>query len=135
MNDVARTEASEMEHAEARGVPVTVVSAVTEKGVVRGIGHFTRVEEIAAEVEKAVGVLVDGVQWSTAQYRIPSYFEGLAGMSGWNVPGGIYLFRWDAKTTDWRDPEHRFASTTPELLWRPRGWATGRASVPDRRTQ
>ena len=109
------------------GVPVTVVSAVTEKGVVRGISHFTSVPVVAAEVRKAVGMLAEDVEWSWYRYLIPQYFGRLSGLSGYDVPGGIWLFRWSERTTDWRDPEHRLASDEGELLWVPTGWVNQQA--------
>jgi hypothetical protein len=108
-----------------------VVAAVTERGIVRGISHFTTLSEIVTAVQQVVGMLDPDIQWSTATYQIPSYFALLAdGMSAWDVPGGVYLFPWDQQyTKDWKDPSKRYALTTPELIYRPRGWAKGRRTI------
>jgi hypothetical protein len=111
----------------ARGTRTVVVAAVTEKGLVRGIAHFTSISDVVDEVKRAVGVLSEVTEWSSYEYWTPSYFDCLVegGFSAWDVPSGIFLFPWTDQTTDWRDPTKRF-TTTGTLLWRPRGWTAGR---------
>lgn len=109
----------------ARGTPTRVVAAITEKGIVRGISHFTDWQIIRAEVEKAVGVLHEA-EWSYAEYRLPSYMESLGGCNGWDIASGVYLFPWaDDLESDWRDPARRYSSPIGQLLFRPQGWAAG----------
>jgi hypothetical protein len=94
---------------------------VTEKGIVRGICHFSSWQQIIPEVIRAVGVLADpDVEWTGYVYEGFPYYVNV---SGWEVDSGIFLFRWK-NPEDWRNPKNRISERHGELLWRPRGWAT-----------
>lgn len=109
----------------AAGVPISVVACVTEKGIVRAVSHFGSPREMVNEVTKAVGVLNSDTEWTGYVYEgFPSYVSEWA--SGWDVPGGVYLFPWK-NPKHWGDPSRRVSEREGQLLWRPFGWAGDRA--------
>lgn len=117
----------------AAGVPLCVISCVTEKGIVRAICHFGEPRRMVDELTKAVGILNSETEWTGYTYSgLPSYVSQWAGAS--DVPGGIYLFPWKTLTpyrgepgTYWRDQKRRVSEREGQLLWRPSGWAGDRA--------
>lgn len=117
----------EIPECSALGVPVTVVAAATEAGLIRGVAHFTSPAVIYAEVVRSVGLLAEVADWSQARYHQPSYL----GLNGWDVDGGIFLYRWTAETAErWRDPRRRQSERTGQLLYLPHGWVNHTASPP-----
>ena len=117
----------------ARSTPLSVISAVTPRGIVRAICHFGHPGEMIEELTKAIGVLNGtDVEWTGFVYTgLPYYVDQHA--SAYDVPGGIYLFPWVLQPmawntpaelgTRWREPEHRISERVGQLLWRPPGWA------------
>jgi hypothetical protein len=112
-------ELSEIPEAAAPGVPVHVIAAAIEAGLVRGIAHFTSPAIILREVRTSVGMLTEVSDWSAACYHLPTYL----GLDGWKVDGGIFLFPWtDDTAADWRNPRRRITERTGRLLRVPCGW-------------
>lgn len=119
----------------ARSMPLHVVAAVTEHGIIRAINHGgDGPARMVDEIVHYIGLFnMADTEWTGFTYTgIPYYVAQWA--STWDVPGGIYLFPWVPWTawpdkepqTYWRDPERR-RTGEGVLLHRPSGWAGDRA--------
>lgn len=125
----------------ANGVGLQVIAVATPHGIIRAINHGGGgVEVMVDELVKAIGLLnLADTEWTGYTYRLPYYVDQWA--SGWDVPGGIYLYPWliqlvrehGGPTTYWNDPKRRISEHNGQLLWRPRGWAGERAEREGRR--
>lgn len=88
----------ELAEVASAGIAVRVVAAKKpEHWIVRGIGTFKSQREVLDSVLAVVGQLDhEGIEWTTFEYRIPSYIAypagDMTGLADW--PGGVFIHRY-----------------------------------------
>lgn len=75
---------------------------------IRGIRCFASLEQVTKDVQAFVGIMDTDLEWTTFEYKIPSYLVYSSGnaykaLNGW--PGGVFLHRYVGGACYEQDPK------------------------------